>query len=244
MLNKFAVVPEHFILATTPFKQQTHILEPDDLDATRACIEAYAAAAATAAGEDGGEDDGLFAFFNCGEHSGASQPHRHIQLLPIARMKDGLGPDDAQWNVLARHLGDESTVPPFRTFTERIEMSMTADQLWEIYLRLYREACRAVAEHAGEDPTLEIPAEGETRISYNMAMTTTTLTICPRLTEGESLKDREGTTVGKLALNGTVLAGTALVKTEAEWDALRKDPNALVKILQAIGLPNAPSSNL
>lgn len=41
VLNKFAVVPEHFILATTEFKPQTHILESSDLEATLACIEAY-----------------------------------------------------------------------------------------------------------------------------------------------------------------------------------------------------------
>ncbi|KAF5020950.1 hypothetical protein F66182_6996, partial [Fusarium sp. NRRL 66182] len=104
VLNKFAVVPEHFILATTDFKSQTHVLEESDLEATLACIETYEAARRTETEQghrDGslGGGDGLYAFFNCGEHSGASQPHRHIQLLPVARMKDGFEPD-APWSVL------------------------------------------------------------------------------------------------------------------------------------------------
>lgn len=31
----------------------------------------------------------LYAFFNSGKHSGASQPHRHLQFLPIEDMAGG-----------------------------------------------------------------------------------------------------------------------------------------------------------
>lgn len=224
VLNKFAIVPEHFILATTEFKHQTHVLEAADLDATRACIKAY--------GSDG-QGSGLFAFFNCGEHSGASQPHRHIQLLPVARMKDGLeGPDKEAWGVLAEHLVD-GAVAPFKTFSERISTDMTGDDLWAVYVRLYRQACHAVL---GSEK--EAPAEGEVVISYNMAMTSTTLTICPRVSEGSEIRNKEEEVVGKLALNGTVLAGTALVKSEGEWDALKADDAKLESLLGAIGLPS------
>jgi ATP adenylyltransferase len=65
VLNKFAIVPGHFILATKAFKEQTHLLEEDDLAVTFACLQAW-----RKCGLD------LFAFFNSGEHSGASQPHR------------------------------------------------------------------------------------------------------------------------------------------------------------------------
>jgi ATP adenylyltransferase len=222
-LNKFAIVPEHFILATTDFKPQTHVLEADDLDATRACIEAYGG------GSDG---DGLFAFFNCGEHSGASQPHRHIQLLPVARMRDGLeGADREAWEVLADQLADGAAAP-FQTFTERISLGMSGEDLWAIYLRLYRQACRAVLGSEGE-----APAEGEVLISYNIAMTRTTLTVCPRISEGSAIAKADGTVVGKLALNGTVLAGTALVKSQDEWDVLRADEGKLKSLLEGIGLP-------
>jgi ATP adenylyltransferase len=92
VLNKFAINANHFILATKEWKEQTHLLEPDDLGATFECIKAY---------QDDGED--LFAFFNSGEHSGASQPHRHIQFLPVNSMLNGIR-DDQKWVLLADRL--------------------------------------------------------------------------------------------------------------------------------------------
>ncbi|KAF7543649.1 hypothetical protein G7Z17_g10576 [Cylindrodendrum hubeiense] len=239
VLNKFAVVPEHFILATTEFKHQTHVLEESDLEATLACIQAYEAPQGTK--EDSGTQDGdgesgggLFAFFNCGDHSGASQPHRHIQLLPIARMKDGLAAD-SHWTVFADSLTSRSA--PFMTFVEKINLEMPAKDLHTAYLRLYRQACQAVAAHSGNTRTdEEFPTECETRISYNMAMTKDTLVVCPRLAEGSTILSKDGKALGALSLNGTVLAGTALVKNEVEWEALKRDPGLLLQVLKNIGL--------
>ncbi|SPJ73103.1 related to 5',5'''-P-1,P-4-tetraphosphate phosphorylase 2 [Fusarium torulosum] len=246
VLNKFAVVPEHFILATTEFKPQTHVLEEADLEATLACIEAYEDARRTEA-EHGHRDgslgggDGLFAFFNCGDHSGASQPHRHIQLLPIARMKEGFE-IDTPWTVLADQL--KTKVAPFATFAEEIKLGMTGADLHAIYLRLYRKACRAVASYT-KDPkhSEEAPAEGTTKVSYNLAMTKDTLVVCPRLAEGVNLQNQDGDVLGTLAFNGTLLAGTALVKNELEWEALKKDPETFGKVLRDIGVPTSFQSD-
>ncbi|KAK0639506.1 HIT-like domain-containing protein [Cercophora newfieldiana] len=218
ILNKFAIVPEHFILATKAFKPQTHLLEADDLAATYACIEAYRA--------DGKE---LFAFFNSGEHSGASQPHRHLQLLEVERMREGLE-GQGGWEVVAgRLVGEEEVVLPFRTFVEGIHGDMDGEALRGVYLRLYRRACEAL----GVDGVRE---EGEARICYNMAMTREVVVVMPRVAEGAEVRSA-GEVVGKLALNGTVLAGTALVKSQAEWDALRNDPEQVIEVLKRIGVP-------
>lgn len=42
---------------------------------------------------------------------------------------------------------------------------------------------------------------------------------------------------GVVSLNGTVLAGTLMVKAEAEWDVLRARPELLVKMLREVGFP-------
>lgn len=81
MLNKFPIIAEHFILATKVNKQQTHVLEQDDLEATYACLTAWQNA------HKSDKTRRLFAFFNSGEHSGASQAHRHLQFLPVESMK-------------------------------------------------------------------------------------------------------------------------------------------------------------
>lgn len=88
VLNKFPIIAEHFILATKANKKQTHLLEQDDLEATYACLKAW---------RDGTESK-LFAFFNSGAHSGASQPHRHLQFLPVEKMHDGEA--TSSWELL------------------------------------------------------------------------------------------------------------------------------------------------
>ncbi|KAL1853232.1 bifunctional AP-4-A phosphorylase/ADP sulfurylase [Diaporthe australafricana] len=228
VLNKFAVVPEHFLLITRAFKQQTNLLGADDLAAAHACARAYH--------EDGGGQE-LFVFFNSGEHSGASQPHRHLQLLPVEKMWEGLG-DGAGWTVLADQLagnGDKGGIRlPFATFAETIAADISPEALRSAYVRLYRKACGAAGLEERELEDLssdDVPA----RISYNLAMTRTSLVVCPRLAEGDVVRARDGQEVGRLALNGTVLAGTALVKSEKEWDALRDDPIQLWDILSKIG---------
>lgn len=240
-------MPEHFILATKENKPQTHVLEQSDLEAALACIEAYEQArqssssldgAAASSGEKGSQDDGLFAFFNGGPHSGASQAHRHLQLLPVSRMKEGLE-DETAWDVLAQQ-ADALQKTPFVAFSESINTKMSSADLFAAYSRVYTKACQAATQDAGS----AVPTTGEALISYNMAITKDTLVICPRKQEGSPIKSSDGReTVGSLALNGTVLAGTALVKNEAEWEALKKSPEQLRAVLSSIGFSRSETAD-
>ncbi|KAI1771322.1 HIT-like protein [Hypoxylon cercidicola] len=222
VLNKFAVVPEHFILVTRDVKPQTHVLEKGDIAATFACIQAY-----RMAGQE------LFAFFNSGPHSGASQPHRHLQLLPVKRMKDGLEDveNGSQWSVLAERLVEFKQELPFQVFTTSMRSDMSDEERHNAYLELYRRAVRVVF------PDEEVSVEGEAKISYNLAITSSTMALCPRTAEGTMIKNKSGENIGVVSLNGTVLAGTALVKNEAEWDALRDNPDMLLDVFKGIGIP-------
>lgn len=223
VLNKFAITPEHFIIATKDFAPQTHILEEGDLEAALECIRAY--------------DGELFVFFNCGQHSGASQPHRHLQLLPISSMRDGLAPD-SPWKVLAS--SDNIDGAPFSVFRESISTETTAADLHAAYLRLYRKACREVSNAKGWTvKDKEHETTGEAQISYNLAMTKDTLVVCPRISDGGAIRvSGSEEAIGSLSLNGTLLAGTALVKSETEWNALKSDPSALEQILRTVGVPS------
>jgi ATP adenylyltransferase len=71
-----------------------------------------------------------------------------------------------------------------------------------------------------------------------MAMTSSTIALCPRLAEGAKIVSPDGHVLGNLALNGTVLAGTALVKSELEWEALQKDVDSFTNVLRGIGIPS------
>ncbi|KAI1335699.1 ATP adenylyltransferase-domain-containing protein [Xylariaceae sp. FL0016] len=244
VLNKFAVVPDHFILATATVKPQTHVLEESDIAATYACIASYAAAR---------ED--LFAFFNSGSHSGASQPHRHLQLLPVQRMREGLEDADggSGWEVLVdrvREMQEGSRADlPLQILTAEISEDMTPRERHDTYVELYKQAVRASQGNSSSPGGLEerdVPGVGEAKISYNFAMTKTSMALCPRVAEGSTIQDDKGKDIGVVSLNGTVLAGTALVKNEAEWDVLRANPAMLLDVLKQIGIqpPNGPSASL
>ena len=48
---------------------------------------------------------------------------------------------------------------------------------------------------------------------------------------------QEAARVGPVALNGTILAGTLVVKTEEDWNELRRDQGRLSDLLNLVGLP-------
>lgn len=111
------------------------------------------------------------------------------------------------------------------------------------YRRLYDAAVESCRGYAGRYPderekVVEEEGEGEGRegaavISYNLALTTDSMVICPRRREGAVLRDG----LGPVAINGTVLGGTVMVRTEGEWDALRRGGDGLYDLLKAVGIP-------
>ena len=99
VLNKYPVIPQHFIIATKLNKQQTQMLEQDDLAATHACLKAW---------EENKQNGKLFSFFNSGEHSGASQAHRHLQFLSVDEMKRDQQ-DGSSWDPLIERMLEAPT---------------------------------------------------------------------------------------------------------------------------------------
>ena len=234
VLNKFPVTPYHFILATKEFKEQTHMLEEDDIEAARACLKGY---------REAGEE--LFGFYNSGEHSGASQPHRHLQFLPVESMRSGMS-ENKEWGVLADSLATKPSTYsklgckdlfltflglPFTYFWSAISEDLTAQQRYATYLALHKKAVQSVGG--------SFPASGNENsspICYNFALTNRGMAVCPRTSEGVVINSSKGERIGPVALNGTLLAGTLLVKSEAEWDTLRNDESKLGEILSSIGV--------
>ncbi|MBE9168476.1 phosphorylase [Pleurocapsales cyanobacterium LEGE 06147] len=67
LLNKFNVVDYHLLIVTRTFEEQENLLNEQDFAALWACLQ---------------EIDGL-AFYNGGKIAGASQRHKHLQLVPL-----------------------------------------------------------------------------------------------------------------------------------------------------------------
>ena len=248
VLNKYPVIPNHFIIATKEFKDQRQLLEQDDLAATMACLRAWE-------GESSTQQTRLFAFFNSGRHSGASQAHRHIQFLPV---EDIRGDDtDGQWNLKLDSLSDESAPSmgfPFLHFVTQLSPTLTSADVYTLYMRLYKQAASAVKTYqthrlSREDEVVveESKQEGWSEISYNLAMTTSAMAICPRRREDAYIEmgvdDEQQNRIGPASLNGTILAGTLMVKTQREWDALREDDGSvLARMLETVGFPSTDDS--
>ncbi|KAG0646819.1 Diadenosine 5 [Hyphodiscus hymeniophilus] len=218
VLNKFPIIPDHFILATKVFKKQTDLLEEDDLDAAFECLRAY---------RENGEE--LFCFFNSGEHSGASQPHRHLQFLPVESMRSGIEKGQS-WEVMAELL-TKTPKPnlPFAYFSHTLPESPSSTLLHETYIKLHNNAYQVV--HGSRPTSLT------TSISYNLGLTDRVMVLCPRAADGIQIQDGNGDDIGLVALNGTVLGGTLLVKSEEEYSALCNDQSKLTDVLKAIGFP-------
>jgi ATP adenylyltransferase len=67
LLNKFNLVANHLIIATRRFVPQDVLLDSEDFGALCACLVQL---------------DGL-GFYNAGAAAGASQPHKHLQMIPL-----------------------------------------------------------------------------------------------------------------------------------------------------------------
>jgi len=73
IFNKFNVIEHHILLVTRDFVHQECLLTPADLAALSFCLC---------------EHDGL-GFYNGGRMAGASQPHKHLQWIPLPLASTG-----------------------------------------------------------------------------------------------------------------------------------------------------------
>lgn len=138
---------------------------------------------------------------------------------------------------------------PFTYFATSFPPNPTSAQLHKIYVTLHDQACRAVESYLSDHPEddlkiLDGPI-GSSSISYNLGLTDQSMALIPRRAEGSMIStgDDESISIGPIALNGTVLAGTLLVKNEMEWNALKNDPSQLSRLLEVIGIPSPAFAN-
>ena len=129
-------------------------------------------------------------------------------------------------------------VLPFTYFSSPLPEDSNPETLHQIYNSLLEQACsltKRAIEGLDDD---ENTGSEKSPISYNLALTDRAMVLCPRMSEGLQIKSGKGDLIGPISLNGTILGGTLLVKTEQEWDALIKHEEKLKDILQAIGVPS------
>jgi ATP adenylyltransferase len=194
LLNKFPVARDHLLIVTREFEPQERVLTLADFEALAACMD---------------ELDGL-AFYNAGAVAGASQPHKHLQLVPLPI---GTAASRAPAPPLpTAALFEEAR---FRCARARIEGAPAAER-HAVYRRLLAEAGLAaagLAEAGLAEAGLAEAEEGATGElgPYNLLVTRDLMWVVPR-----SRISFEG--IGSNALG---YAGSLLVRTPAELATLR-----------------------
>lgn len=191
LLNKFNVVPHHLLIVTRQFEPQESWLTGDDLAVWLTCLEQYPS----------------LGFYNSGAVAGASQPHKHLQLVPLPLGPVGPPfPLQPRWqaaqpcdsDIFRAHL-------PFPHGLVRLagnsdsNMSQRVQHLERAYRRLLAALGIAAAQGTAPQP-------------HNLLLTRQWLFAVPRGAE----------TFESISLNAMAFAGGFFVRNQRQLERLRE----------------------
>jgi len=207
LLNKFNVVEHHLLIVTRTFEDQQTQLTQKDCEALLIALT---------------EIDGL-AFYNAGAIAGASQPHKHLQLIPLEDPAISPLPIE-QLLRFVKMDGATGTVPglPFLHAYAPMDRDWTnpeKDSGASLHA-CYRALVRAVGFSADATPGTHAPTA-----PYNLLVTRKWLLLVPR-----SQESFEG-----MSINALGFAGAFLVKDLSQLEILRKE--GPMTALQRVSLP-------
>ncbi|CDO72749.1 hypothetical protein BN946_scf184994.g1 [Trametes cinnabarina] len=256
LFNKYSIVPNHILMVTKEFQSQSSPLMPPDL------VQAYLfLVAAKKAGRN------FFAFYNCkpsrvlfvratwrvdaiwqgGDLSGASQPHKHLQLIPIeddgppiekvaraAKIEhDGTSiiPSPTHQRILTVHQR-----PPLHAILPALRQPHTPTPLLALLPR--PPPSLSPPSRTPSSPLLDLaistvrhdPTYPQGSPSYNVILTLEHIHVVPRRRETHTL----ARTGEALSVNALGFAGMLLVKSEAELGAVKEE--GVGAILRGVGL--------
>lgn len=168
MLNKFSVVREHLLVVTRQFVDQRTLLLERDFEALAICMK----------------DAEVLAFYNGGAEAGASQPHKHLQVVTL--------PLSPRRSVPMTALLDREAVQlPFPHAFIRLADGDAGRPA--LMLATYRK----LLERAGLQPVLHDGIEWQPR-PYSLLATNEWMLLVPRS------RDRfEGVSINSLAFAGS-----------------------------------------
>ncbi|OAX37403.1 hypothetical protein K503DRAFT_850460 [Rhizopogon vinicolor AM-OR11-026] len=216
LLNKFSVVPHHFLLVTKEYLSQTSPLLPHDLVQTYLLLLAARKASKT-----------YLAFYNCGSNSGASQAHKHIQFIevedgpPIERLARATKLEVADKPFSMTSMPYANHVYRLPTLSNDASHEQIEQAVFLPFLSLL-DLVISTVRHAQDYPS-GTP-------SYNVILTLEHMYLIPRRWESYTLGE-SGVT---LSVNSLGFAGMLMVKSEPERQALKQEK--IGKVLRGVGL--------
>ncbi|MHC5596326.1 MAG: ATP adenylyltransferase family protein [Nostoc sp.] len=196
ILNKFNVVDYHLLIITRSFEEQESLLTLEDFTAMWACLADF---------------DGL-AFYNSGKTAGASQRHKHLQLVPLPLAASGPQIPIEPLLTSAQFQNSKETslkLPFIHAFaplnSNWAESPLTGGQAT---LEVYQTLLNAVGLNAKQSG------------AYNLLATREWMLIVPRLQERFQ----------SISVNSLGFAGALLVRNAAEMEILKaQGPMTILK---------------
>lgn len=206
LLNKFNVIDHHLLIVTRAFEPQEALLDLDDFTAWLGCLAEF---------------DGL-GFYNGGRDAGASQPHKHLQIVPLPLGDDGQALPIGPLIEAAIFKDSVGTLPslPFRHAFARLAPGSPANAAAHA-LDHYRKLLDAVGL-----PAVDIDGREHQSGPYNLLVTPGWMLLVPRCAE----------TADGIAVNALGFAGSLFVRDVQQLEAVRRIRP--MTLLRRVGLPH------
>jgi ATP adenylyltransferase len=205
LLNKFNVIDNHILLVTRAFEDQESFLTAEDFKAMWICMAEF---------------DGL-AFYNSGRIAGASQQHKHLQIVPLPLTSRG--PKVPIESALTpgnyfKGVGKSSSLPFVHAISPANPQWLKAPQQGaEGTLQSYYSMLEAVGLLKNEEEKPLGP--------YNLVITRKWMFLVPRSQE----------CFDSISINALGFAGALLVKSKEEMQKVKQA--GPLSILQQVAVP-------
>ena len=209
LLNKFNVIDHHLLLVTRAFEEQESLLTLEDFQAMWTCMSEFQS----------------LAFYNSGRIAGASQRHKHLQIVPVPLAPEGGGEVPIEPALACAEAGRgpvSSPVLPFVHAFSRFDPLRVTD-LGEA-ARGSLEAYHLLLRATGLEPAGPAREPGQPG-PYNLLVTRRWMFLVPRSRE----------CFETISVNALGFAGALLVRHVAELEDLKK--RGPLTALRAVGIP-------
>jgi ATP adenylyltransferase len=208
LLNRFNVIDHHLLIVTRGFEHQESLLNAADFQALAACMAEYES----------------LGFYNAGVEAGASQTHKHLQLIPLPLAPEGPAlPIEPLIHAAPPRQGI-ARVPglALRHALARLDPA----GIHPGGARMLQDTYRRLLDSVG---LKGLPRDGETRQSgpYNLLLTRGWMLLVPRSRE----------CVASISINALGFAGSLFVRDRTQLETVRR--LGPLSLLRAVGLPPA-----
>ncbi|WP_322043129.1 phosphorylase [Paraburkholderia sp. J67] len=194
LLNKYNVIEDHLLIVTRRFVPQTALLDQADFEALLVALGAQGSG-------------GALGFYNGGEEAGASQPHKHLQAVPLPLDATGpAAPVEALFGAV--HVQDGVGCVRGLPFAHAFApLDLTTGDAAPALLQTYRRLL-----HAAGIGAIDVDGVAHQGAPYNLLVTRRWMLVVPRTAER----------VEGISLNALGFAGSLFVRDAHQLDTLAR----------------------